>query len=185
MIKGVIFFALFTLLAGVSSCKQSSKTKQKDYIDVAGFLKGQLRYLDTVPHGYIKVNDSDTTKPDTVYLTLQQVKELALDFIVPELEIEEFEQRFLETSFADATIQSITITYQSVSKKNTVERVDIYVNPQNGTINRLYMVRVVAMNGKPARKQLLWNYNQGFSIITTLPGAGDADSTTTEHIIWQ
>jgi len=185
MNRVITILACMCLAAGTGSCNQKKKDKQQEFIDIASYLKGQLKYIDSVPHGYLKINVRDSLQPDSVYLTLQQVKDLAAGFLVPELELKKFSKRFEETSFADATLQSITVTYTSVNKNNSVERVDVYVNPQNGEIARVYLVQNTIAGDNPVKKQLLWTHNKGFTIITTHSGNGQTDSTITEQVIWQ
>jgi hypothetical protein len=186
MSRAIIAILSICLLVELSSCREKQKSKQEEYIDVAAYLRGQLKYLDSVPHGYLKLTTADTLQPDSVYLTLQQVKDLVLGFIAPELEKDKFSERFEETSFADATLQTITITYRSVSPKNAVERIDVYVNPENGSIHRLYLVQAASSNEHTAKRQLLWTHNQGFTIITTHSREGQqTGSSLTEQVIWQ
>jgi hypothetical protein len=43
----------------LSHCKNKPK-EPKDYIDVSSYLKGQLKYIDTVPFAFLKVVQQDS-----------------------------------------------------------------------------------------------------------------------------
>ncbi len=109
-----------------NSCKNQKK-EPKDYIDVSSYLKGQLRYIDTVPFAFLKVVQQDSIYTDSQFISKEQVKAIVQPFLVKELEKKQFEENFKEISFADATIETVTITYEAVSEKSPVSRVDIYI----------------------------------------------------------
>ncbi|HMO33498.1 MAG TPA: hypothetical protein PKE63_05810 [Lacibacter sp.] len=162
------------------SCGGKNKKATNNFIDVAGYLKGQLAYLDTVPHGFLRITGKDGIQTDSSYLKKEDVQQLAAVFIIPQLEKKQLEQDFEETVFADATLQTITITYQPINGNNPVRRIDLYIRPENGQISQLYLVK----EEEAESRQLLWRHNEGFTTITTR-NMGVNSQTITEKIIWQ
>ena len=165
------------------SCKNTKK-EPKDYIDVSSYLKGQLRYIDTIPFAFLKVVQKDSIYTDSQYITKEQVKEIANQFLVEELEKKNFENNFQETSFADATIHTITITYEATNKNSPVTRVDVYVNPEKEQISQLYLVRNQERGDSVVSQQLLWKHNKSFVLITSVIKKDGTEKNITERVIW-
>ncbi len=166
-----------------SSCKNTKK-EPKDYIDVSSYLKGQLKYIDTVPFAFLKVVQQDTVYTDSQFITKEQVTKIAGEFLVEDLEKKNFEKNFKETSFADATIHTVTITYDAVNTSCPVSRVDVYVNPEKEQISQLYLVRHEENRDSVISQQLLWKHNKSFTLITSVTKKNEPEKTTTERVIW-
>ena len=77
----LLAFASFSF----SSCK-NTKTEPKDYIDISSYLKGQLKYIDTVPFAFLKVVQQDSIYTDSQYISKEQVKDIINQFLVKEVE---------------------------------------------------------------------------------------------------
>lgn len=170
-------------LAAFTGCKNSKK-EPKDYIDISSYLKGQLRYIDSVPFAFLKVVEKDSLLTDSQFISKEQVKHIAGQFLVEELEKKNFEQNFQETSFADATIHTITITYEATNKQSPVSRVDVYVNPEKEQISQLYMIRTSEQGDSSVTQQMLWKHNKSFVLITSVTKKDMPERTITERVIW-
>ena len=167
----------------ISSCRNAKK-EPKDYIDVSSYLKGQLRYIDTVPFAFLKVTQKDSVLTDSQFITKEQVKQIADQFLIEELEKKNFEKNFKETSFADATIHTITITYEAINTSCPVSRVDVYVNPEKEQISQLYLVRYKENSDSVISQQMLWKHNKSFTLITSVTKKNEPEKITTERVIW-
>ncbi len=176
-----ILFVLISLT--YISCKRTKK-EPKDYIDVSSYLKGQLRYIDTIPFAFLKVVQKDSIYTDSQYITKEQVKDIANQFLVEELEKKNFENNFHETSFADATIHTITITYEATNKNSPITRVDVYVNPEKEQISQLYLIRNQERGDSVVSQQLLWKHNKSFILITSVTKKDGTEKNLTERVIW-
>lgn len=175
--------ALLAVMFPFGSCK-NKKQEPKDYIDVSSYLKGQLKYLDTVPFAFLKVVQQDSIYIDSQFISKEQVKAIAQPFLVKELEKKNFEENFEEVSFADATIQTVTITYEATNKKSPVSRVDIYVNPQKERISQIYLIRHEQKGDSSVTQQLLWKHNKSFVLITSTAKKDQPEKVITEKVIW-
>jgi hypothetical protein len=180
-----IYTGVLLLLFAFTSCKNNAKNKeQKSYIDVTGYMNGQLKYFDTVPFAFLKLTRKDTVFTDSQYIRKEQVQQIVKQFLVKEIEKGNFEENFEETTFADATLQMVTITYSANNKKPGVERIDVYVNPEEEKIRQLYMVRKKEQGDSTVNQQLLWRHNKSFTLITSVTNAAKQEKTVTEKIIW-
>lgn len=178
--QGLFFLIVFL---SFSSCKNRNKA-QKDYIDVSSYLKGQLKYIDTVPFAFLKVIPQDSIYTDSQYISKEQVKKMLTPFLIKELEKKNFENNFQETSFADATIHTITITYEALQKNCPVSRVDVYVNPEKEQISQLYLLRYQDYKDSAVSQQLLWKHNKSFTLITSVSKKNEPEKISTEKVIW-
>lgn len=178
-LKGFICIAVCFILF---SCKNQPK-EPKDYIDISSYLKGQLKYIDTIPFAFLKVIQNDSVYTDSQFISKEQVREIVQPFLIKELEKKNFETNFKETSFADATIHTITITYESNSESCPVTRVDVYVNPEKEQISQLYIVRKKETADSSLTQQLLWKHNKSLILITSVIKK-DNEKTVTEKVIW-
>ena len=180
LVAAVCVAAIFTF----NSCKNQKK-EPKDYIDVSSYLKGQLKYIDSVPFAFLKVNvQQDTIFSDSQFISKEQVRAIIQPFLVKELEKKNFEKNFKETSFADATIETVTITYETDNAKSPVSRVDIYVNPEKEMISQLYLIRHEDKGDSLFTQQLLWKHNKSFVLITARAKKNEPENIVTEKVIW-
>jgi hypothetical protein len=184
MIRFLIAVIAVTSMFTFNSCK-SQKKELKDYIDVSSYLKGQLKYIDSVPFAFLKVAvEQDSIFTDSQFISKEQVKTIIQPFLVKELEKKNFEENFKETSFADATIETVTITYEAENEKSPISRVDIYVNPEKEMISQLYLVRHEAKGDSLFTQQLLWKHNKSFVLITARSKKNEPENIVTEKVIW-
>lgn len=183
MIRFFIAAVFATALFTFNSCKQKKK-EPRDYVDVASYLKGQIKYIDTVPFAFLKVVQQDSIFIDSQFISKEQVKAYIEPFLVKELGKKEFEKNFKEISFADATIETVTLTYEAENEKSPISRVDIYVNPEKGMISQLYLVRHEEKGDSILTQQLLWKHNKSFVLITGKGKKNEPEQVVTEKVIW-
>lgn len=166
-------------------CKESASKNEYPAIDVTGYLKGQLKFIDTVAYGLLKVTEKEGSEPDSVYLNKQQVKALVEPFLSAEISKAQLEKNYRETSFADATTSFITITYVTKENSSTFQQVDVYIEPQSGAIRQLYLTGFFDTPMGLIRKQLLWFHNKGGNIISTpINNSSGNLPSITERLIW-
>ena len=175
--------AFVTVLFAFNSCK-NKKQEPKNYIDVSSYMKGQLKYIDTVPFAFLKVVQQDSIYTDSQFISKEQVNAMIQPFLVKELEKKNFEENFKEISFADATIETVTITYDAVNENSPVSRVDIYVNPEKERITQLYLIRHEQKGDSSVTQQLLWKHNKSFVLITSTAKKDQPEKVITEKVIW-
>jgi hypothetical protein len=168
----------------IYSCSNKPAKEKANFIDVASYLKGQLAYLDTVPFAILKTSLKDTVYTDSVFITKEQLRSVVDAYLLPQLEKEAFENSFEESSFMDAGINTITLTYNALDKSLPLQRVDVYVNPETQQIKRLYLVRQQQIKDTSVSQQLLWNHNSSCTVITTLQTGREQEKITTEKITW-
>jgi hypothetical protein len=181
MKKGMYFFWILTLMLG---CKEKKKEADK-HIDVFSYLKGQMRYIDTVPRALLKINNPDSNLPDSSYTDIKSVHRLVASFLDNPPNEDAFNDYFKQTVFGDATLGTITISYQNQKQEDIFERIDVYANPVNGDIRQVYILKKGEDASKEGKQQLLWTHNKGFSLITEFKKQDGSDSVLVTKIVWQ
>jgi hypothetical protein len=179
LLNTVILICLITAI----SCNSKPPKEKANFMDVAAYLKGQLAYLDTVPLALLKTTLKDTVYSDSVFIKKEELRSLVDAYLVSQLEKEAFENSFEETSFMDATINTITLTYQAIDKELPLQRIDVYVDPETQEIKRMYLVRQEQKKDTSLSQQLLWKHNSSCTIITSQQLKGQ-ETITNEKIAW-
>jgi hypothetical protein len=183
MFKAIIPCFICSLLV-LHSCRSKTAEKKEPFIDISAYLKGQLAEMDTIPYGFLKIDETDSLPKDSVYLTKKEFTAITQSFLTTDIEPDRFQQDFTETSFADAGLQTVTITYSNINDKNPVQRADIYINPATGEITQLYLVKNVVTTDSSFTQQLVWKHKQYLLLITSRLKANGEEVTKREKIIW-
>lgn len=175
-----IVFAVWIVFA--FACKESSTKNQYPAIDVTGYLSGQLNLIDTVPYSLLKVTEKEGLTPDSMYLTKERARAMIAPFLSKEITQSQLEKNYIETSFADASTASVTISYKAKEEAAVIQQIDVYFDPPTGAIRQLYLTGFYNTETGLTKKQLLWFHNKGGQIINT-PMQGNGQ-TIRERLIW-
>jgi hypothetical protein len=176
----VSLFAFFLMFG----CKSKKKESEK-HINVFGYIKGQLRHLDTVPYGILKIKQTDTVISDSAFIDVKKVREMIDPFMKLEPDEDYFNDHYSQSVFGDATIGTITVSYLSKKDTEVIERMDVYANPSNGDIKQVYILKREDPERKTGKQQLLWTHNKGFSIFESTVAKDGSESIVTNKVIWQ
>jgi hypothetical protein len=178
------FFVSLLVLFLTFGCKSEKKENEK-HINVFGYIKGQLKHLDTVPYGILKIRQVDTAITDSAFIDVKKVREMIEPFMKLEPDEDYFNDHYSQSVFGDATIGTITVSYLSKNTTEAIERMDVYANPTNGEIKQIYILKREDPEKKTGKQQLLWTHNKGFSIFESSVAKNGSESTITNKVIWQ
>lgn len=178
------FIVLLLTLFFIVGCKSEKKENEK-HINVFGYIKGQLRHLDTIPYGILKIRQVDTVITDSTFIDIKKVREMVEPFMKLEPDEDYFNDHYTQSVFGDATIGTITVSYLSKNGRDAIERVDVYANPSNGDIKKVYILKREDEAKKTGKQQLLWTHNKGFSIFESSVAKDGSESIVTNKVIWQ
>lgn len=170
----------------ILSCGNAKKKNEYPAINVTGYLKGQIKLLDSIPYGLLKVTTNGDGKTDSVFITKKDVWNLVDPFLSASIDKEQLETDYTESSFADASIESVVITYDANDKNAEINQITVYIRPDNGEISKIYINGYFTSVKQIMKKQLLWMHNQGCTIISSATdGSSGLSKTITEKLIWQ
>lgn len=148
--------------------------KQQTFFPVTEYIRGQLKEIDSLPVTPLKIIN-DNGREDSIWMKKEDIRPFAEPFLHPEIDTSNFKDLFSEKSFLDQTIDAFTFSYDPADKlPDTLQlrRWDVYIDPKNNRIKRIYMIKEVNTNGHLQTLQLTWKSNQWCKIttITELPG---------------
>lgn len=165
------------------ACNQK-KEKQEQYIQVADFLKGALAELKSDSVEMQRTIQIDSL-PETIAAT--DYAAIALDvtpFLTDEISPKNFQKHFKETSFADASTNSITFSYQSIDKKTGLKQVDVHILPATESIEYIYLTRNGKKGDTSFTQKMLWKKGSNYTLYTEL-NTGQQTLNRIEKVRWQ
>lgn len=142
--------------------------KQKRFLPVTNFLRGDLVAINQKGVNPLKITKSGE-KVDSTWLTLAQLPLELAEFLRPVIDSTNLVGLFKETSFQDQTINTFTFTYEPLGQlpdTMTLRRWDVYVDADQQTIKKIYMVKQIADNNKSKTLQLTWEVGKRCKMIT-------------------
>lgn len=158
-------FAFVLLCLFVFACKNKNE-KQEQYIQVVDYLKGSLRELKSDSLEIVRSIQIDTLPENTSAADYSSIVADIQPFLSDEISPGNFEKHFKETSFVDASTNSITFSYQSHDENSSIKQVDVHILPATESIQYLYITR----NGKAGDttfvQKLLWKNGRHYTVIT-------------------
>jgi hypothetical protein len=183
------FFLIF------GSCHSKNNTNERaeninaenaSIFPVTSFLKGQLRIIDSMATTPLKLIISNG-KIDSIWLKRNEVRSDAASFLVPEIDSVSMSPFFSEKSFLDQTINAFTFSYDPktvLPDSLHLTHWDVYINPQTGEVQRIYLVKETIEDNKNITTQLTWVTNGWYSIRTITQKPGTEPDIKEEKVIW-
>ena len=168
------FAFIFLVFAVLFSCKNSkpketgNEDQKKNFFPVLDYLKSEIHYVDSLPLGITKYSTIGN-KTDTAYIKSPEFDKFADDFLSTDLEPQNFEKEFSETSFMDETTHSATFTYATKNSKLELQRVDVLANTIDGAnkVSSIYLEKKSHKNDTLIVEKLLWRTRTSFQIATS------------------
>jgi hypothetical protein len=184
MSKAIYYLILFSSFF-IVACSGSKSKNEYPAIDVVGYIKGQMKTLDSVPYGLLKVTERSGKLPDSTYLNKASFRSHVTPFLLPGIEKSQLEASYEETSFADANLGYFVITYQAKKEDQEISQVVVYIRPDNNSIHQIYISGKFNPENEGEKKQLLWMHDKGCTIITSNELNSGSETPVTEKLIWQ
>jgi hypothetical protein len=161
--------------------------KKDSFFPVTSFIKGQMILLDSLPVTPLHTVTINH-KTDSVWLKKAELIRLLADFISPEIKETNLINYFKETSFNDLTLNSVTMTYDPVTvlpDSLSLRHWDVYINPESGNVEKVYIVRQLKKREGLITQQLTWKTNKWAQITTLLNKPNDSTQLLKEEkFIW-
>lgn len=185
-----VFFLIFSSCHSENNSNEHAEIINSENVSifpVTSFLKGQLRIIDSMPTTPLKLL-THNGKTDSVWLKREDVRLDAAPFLTPEIDSLSMSSLFSEKSFLDQTINAFTFSYDPkvpLPDSMHLTHWDVYINPQSGTVQRVYLVKETIENNKNITTQMTWVTDSWYSIRTITQISGDKEPEIREEkIIW-
>jgi len=167
------YFFLLTYIFILTACQEQNKNPEQYnikaeeetivFFPVGDFLKGQLveiRERGIAPIQYQTENEHT----DSVWIKMDSLEPVLSDFLSPLIDSVSMAQYYTVKKFFDQTLGSVTLTYEAnadLPKENPWLSWNIYIDPENGKVQKIYLVKRINENKK---LQLSWNCKSHCSI---------------------
>jgi hypothetical protein len=161
-----------------------SVVQQQRFFKVTEFLLGELAAVKQKGVTPLKTTVAGQ-KTDSAWLSLEQLAEAVGEFMRPVIDSTNLIGLFKESSFHDQTINAITFTHEPWERlpdSMALRRWDVHIDPDMGTVKRVYMVKTVRDSQQPKTLQLTWEAGKRCQMVTLNP-AGDAIEKRV-NILW-
>jgi hypothetical protein len=162
-------------------------TTKDSFFPVTSYISGQIALfdsLDVTPLHVRTVKD----KIDSFWLKRETLAALLSSFLRPEINVDNLTAYFKEARFKDQTLNSITFTYDPKVKlpdSILLRHWDVYVNPDDGKVTKIYIVKAAKDGAQVYQQQYIWNSNKSAQItILKTDEKGNTEVIQKDQFIW-
>ena len=164
-----------------------SAQKRDSFFPVTTFLKGQILQFDSLPLTPLHTTTING-KTDSIWIKREQLGTLLGSFLSPTINENNLVEYFKETSFNDLTLNSITLTYDPIKTLPDSIRLKhwtVYIDPETGKIQKIYMVKQFKNNSNYLTEQLTWQTDKSATINTLInKGSNKTEFLKVDKFIW-
>jgi HD superfamily phosphohydrolase len=183
---------LLLLLAAViilPACKQKKKETEKKFISVLSLIEQQVAHVDTALYSIMKIVYTDSLHSDTTYIRREDFRSEAKEFLeIPDLSNRKVASRYKENASYDETLNRVVIMYTPENPdKEEIQKQEILITPNTATgdqVNNIIINRVVSNRNGFLQKNMLWQMDKSFQVVTTTQKPGEPEITTTLKVTW-
>ncbi len=151
------------------SSRPDTAAEAQAFFPVADYIGGQLRWIDSLQ---LPISKSVTVNGKIISreaLSDAEFRRLADYFRQPDIANPAIKRYYKESSFADQSINSVTLTYATTNPDLEIRKVDVIIQPDPAKSNKvrtIYMEKSLRANDTIIRQKLYWKANHNFQVIT-------------------
>jgi hypothetical protein len=186
---GILVICLLVLCSCSSNSKKTNPPEENpiaaSFFPVTSFIKGQIILLDSLPVTPMQIT-TIKGKSDSIWITKELLKKLLLPFQTPVIDETSMVNYFTETKFKDQTLNAITFTYapsQTIPDTISLRHWDVYVNPETGNVEKVYIVKTIKEQGANFTQQLTWQTDKLIK-ITTILNTADGNQELLKEVVF-
>lgn len=146
---------------GAGSGRDNNLTE--DFFPIGNFIESQLRNLDTLPLAVIKYRTISGIT-DTTVVEKGEFRKLSEGFMAPDIASPELHNRYTETSFIDATLGTLTLTYTARDQDLLIRRADVLLNEEKGDVQSVYIEKAIEDKDSTVIEKILWTRDRNCQV---------------------
>jgi hypothetical protein len=180
---------LLSFLALTTACKQKKEPDAKNFISVLSLIEKQVAHIDTSLYAITKVVYIDSTRSDTTYIRREDFRSVAKEFLdIPDLSVKKVAKKYKEETRYDELLNRVIITYTPENPEEAeIKKQELQVTPNIATgdkVNVILINRVINNRDGFLKKDMLWQMDKSFQIVTTTQQPGKSEIITTTKVTW-
>lgn len=146
--------------------------------------------IDTSLYSIVKIVYTDSMHSDTSYIPREKFAEEAKDFLeTPDLSDKKVAERYLEEpAVLDEMLNRVIITYIPLDPdKEEFKKQEILATPvpgEDALIKNIIIVREISNRDSLLQKQMLWQIDRSFQVVTVSQKPGKPVVTVTTKVSW-
>lgn len=154
------------------------------YLPVRELIQEDMRRVDSFGAGLL--HKKEGTKKDSAYITPVEFKQLAIQFLLPELDSTTFVNQYNMESFMDETTGLINFIYSAREPESSLRKVVVYIKPSLTVdkVNRIYYEKEFKEGNDLVQQKFTWVIEKYFYILTTRHPQKGEPVTSVEKVIW-
>jgi hypothetical protein len=152
------------------------------FMPFTDYFESELRMIDSLQIPTVLV-ETKNGQSDTLPASMADTRILATPF----LNLKPLDDAYRETSFADQTIASVTLTYTAKSASTTPQRIDVIIEPNptgEDKIKSIFTDTNESRGDTAVNTKLYWRGGKHFQIITTKQLPGKESATHIRKLEW-
>ena len=177
------------LMMFIHACKDEDTENKKKFISVLSLIKQQVAHVDTSLYAITQYVYKDSLHIDTSFIRREDFRSVANDFLgIPDLSVNKIARKYKDETMYDETLNRVIISYTPLNAaKEEIQKQEITVTPNMATgdkVNTILISRVINNRDGFLQKEMLWQMDKSFQIITTTQKPGEPEIITTTKVTW-
>lgn len=183
-----IFIFSVVLMLSCKAKKIKPEVPAADFFPVKSYLQGQLAQLDTSSSSFYKV-ETINGLADTTTIRNRDVKGYAASFTnIPDISAADTKNDYSIDHLYDDMLEAFVFTF-TTKENHPIKREDVVLDPQlneqgKNDITSVFVQMAEMRKDTSVQKNLLWQANKNFKIITTTEAPNLPVQTKTIQIFW-
>jgi hypothetical protein len=193
--KKVLPFILLIALAACNSkpgtttgsdslAAKNDSLKNEPFYPIAEYIQSQIAYLDSTPLAIEKHTYVNNKRIDSTTIDRNAFRQLAEEFLKPDLNDPKIKPFYTENSYQDLTINSVTFNYITTDPNQELRQADVLLNPVNNKVKNIIFRKTRMVGDTSVSINGLWKHNMNFQLNYTLNPANGNAQTKQIKVIW-
>src|SRR5678815_2912841 len=178
----------FLITAFLFSCKNKELDSTNAYFSVVGYLKSEVKKMDSMPLQFTKIT-SEQNKTDTSVITKQEFHKYVNEFLsLPDIATPDKMDEYSEANDFDEILNNVLLMYTAKQEDEIVRNQTIMMQPDDiGNTHVKTILVTTEQNDKDSTvvKNMTWHIDKRFQIVTKINKPGQPEKITTTVISWQ
>lgn len=197
MMKKIIAFTGILLVACIA-CKNKNETANggagtdstnvienaEPFYPISQYIQQQINYIDSTPLAIEKQVYINNRRVDSSIIDRSALRQLAADFLTPDLNLDKVKPLYRENKFEDKTINTLTFSYNAKDPKLELQQRDILLDPDTQKVRNVMFRKVEHRGDTTFTINGLWKHNINFQLNYIIEPGNGPMQTEQIKIIW-